>query len=109
VDLLVLQNSHLFDFAIESPFPRKLLIVVSSLLSLVAKFQLCDISKKIEKKYRKKEKKHERNKEKKEKEEERVFSFVVIPLLVILLCCNSVTLFVSRLASLARTSLGPTQ
>ena len=36
--LLVLQNNHLFDFATESPFPRKHLIAVSSLLFLVAKF-----------------------------------------------------------------------
>ena len=54
-----------------------------------------------------KKRKAERKKEKKEKEEEKGFSFVVIPVLVILLCCSSVTSFVSRLASLARTSLGP--
>ena len=69
--------------------------------------------KKNRKKDRKKEKKErkerqkERKKEMKEKEEEKSFSFVVIPVLVILLCCSSVTSFVSRLASLARTSLGP--
>ena len=65
-----------------------------------------------ERKKRKKEKKDrkkERKKEKKEKEEEKDFSFVVIPLLGILLCCSSVTSFVSRLASLACTSLGPAQ
>ena len=65
-----------------------------------------------ERKKRKKEKKDrkkERKKEKKEKEEEKDFSFVVIPLLGILLCCSSVTSFVSRLASLARSRLGPAQ
>ena len=53
-----------------------------------------------ERKERKKRKK-DRKKEKKEKEEEKEFSFVVIR--------SSVTSFVSRLASLARTSLGPAQ
>ena len=61
-----------------------------------------------ERKERKKRKK-DRKKEKKEKEEEKDFSFVVIPLLGILLCCSSVTSLVSRLASLARTSLGLAQ
>ena len=60
-----------------------------------------------ERKKRKTGRKKER--EKKEKEEEKDFSFVVIPLLGILLCCSSVTSFVSRLASLARTNLGPAQ
>ena len=62
---------------------------------------------KKERKERQEERKKERKKEQKEKEEEKDFSFVVIPLLGILLCCSSVTSFVSRLASLARTSLGP--
>ena len=61
-----------------------------------------------ERKERQEERKKERKKEK-EKEEEKGFSFVVIPLLGILLCCSLVTSFVSRLASLACTSLGPTQ
>ena len=61
---------------------------------------------KTERKKRKTGRKKER---KKEKEEEKDFSFVVIPLLGILLCCSSVTSFVSRLASLACTSLGPAQ
>ena len=56
---------------------------------------------KTERKKRKKDRKKERKKEKKEKEEEKDFSFVVIR--------SSVTSFVSRLASLARTSLGPAQ
>ena len=64
---------------------------------------------KKERKERQEERKKERKKEKKEKEEEKDFSFVVIPLLGILLCCSSVTSFVSRLASLACTSLGPAQ
>ena len=64
---------------------------------------------KKERKERQEERKKERKKEQKEKEEEKDFSFVVIPLLGILLCCSSVTSFVSRLASLACTSLGPAQ
>ena len=56
---------------------------------------------KTERKKEKKDRKKERKKEKKEKEEEKEFSFVVIR--------SSVTSFVSRLASLARTSLGPAQ
>ena len=62
-----------------------------------------------ERKKEKKDRKKERKKEKKEREEEKDFSFVVIPLLGILLCCSPVTSLVSRLASLARTSLGLAQ